>query len=283
MQSTKKSGVAWITGAGGLIGNCLSNRTQGFDVVPLTHPVLDLTDFVAVTKRFEEEQPKLVFHCAAMTRVPDCEKHPDAARRLNVEATAHLAELAAEAQFIFFSTDLVFDGRKGNYSETDSPNPLSVYAATKLEAENIVLKNPRHTVIRTSLNSGASPRKTAYNEVFQTAWKNGHVLDFFTDEYRCPIPASVTVRAVWELAAGKAAGLYHLAGSERLSREAIGKLAAARHSELNPQFRTSSLRDYKGSPRPPDVSLNCGKIQKLLSFPLPGLTQYLRDHPEEPF
>jgi dTDP-4-dehydrorhamnose reductase len=283
MQTTEKLKIVWITGANGLIGSSLLKTPPGFKPIPLTHPILDLTNFNAVERRFAEEKPDLIFHCAAMTKVPDCEKNPIGALLLNVEATFHLADLARNAQLIFFSTDLVFDGAKGNYVETDAPNPLSVYAKSKLEAEKKVLIYPKHIVIRTSLNSGASPRKTAYNEVFQTAWKNGHVLDFFTDEYRCPIPASVTARAVWELAAKKAAGLYHLAGSERLSREAIGKLAATRHPELNPQFRTSSLRDYKGSPRPPDVSLDCGKIQKLLSFPLPGLTQYLRDHPGEPF
>jgi nucleoside-diphosphate-sugar epimerase len=62
---------------------------------------------------------------------------------LNVEVTKLLAELAAEIQFVFFSTDLVFDGRKGNYVEADAVNPLHVYGETKAAAEEIVLKNPR--------------------------------------------------------------------------------------------------------------------------------------------
>jgi dTDP-4-dehydrorhamnose reductase len=288
MQTNEPSRRAWITGAGGLIGRCLAETKTAdaarFDIIPLTRLMLDLTDFASVEKRFRAERPALVIHCAAMSRGPDCQANPALAKKINVGAAAHLAALAAEADFIFFSSDLVFDGRKGNYIETDPVHPLSVYAETKVQAEQIVLTNPRHTVIRTSLNSGASPNGTgAYNEQLQAAWKKGRAVKLFFDEFRSPIPAPVTARAVWELAGRRQSGLYHLAGSERLSRAAIGELAADRHPELKPRIEACSLREYQGAPRPGDVSLNCSKIQKLLSFPLPGLAQYLRDHPEEPF
>ena len=68
-----------------------------------------------------------------------------------------LAELAAEIPFFFLSTDLVFDGQTGNYDESAPVNPLSIYAETKAAAERIVLANPRHTVLRLSLNGGTSP------------------------------------------------------------------------------------------------------------------------------
>jgi dTDP-4-dehydrorhamnose reductase len=288
METNEPSKRAWITGAGGLIGRYLADaKTPGsarFDIIPLTRPMLDLTDFASVGKRFRADRPALVIHCAALSQSAACQANPALAKKINVEATAHLAALAAEADFIFFSTDLVFDGRKGNYIETDPVNPLSVYAGTKVQAEQIVLTNPRHTVIRASLNSGASLKAgIAYNEQMQAAWKKGWAVKLFFDEFRSPIPAPVTARAVWELAGQRRSGLYHLAGSERLSRVAIGELAAARHPELKPRIEVCSLREYQGAPRPEDVSLNCSKIQKLLSFPLPGLTQYLRDHPEEPF
>jgi len=288
METNAPSKRAWITGAGGLIGRYLADaKTPGsaqFDIIPLTRPMLDLTDFASVGKRFRADRPALIIHCAALSQSAACQANPALAKKINVEATAHLAALAAEADFIFFSTDLVFDGRKGNYIETDPVNPLSVYAGTKVQAEQIVLTNPRHTVIRASLNSGASLKGgIAYNEQMQAAWKKGWAVKLFFDEFRSPIPAPVTARAVWELAGQRRSGLYHLAGSERLSRVAIGELAAARHPELKPRIETCSLREYQGAPRPEDVSLNCSKIQKLLSFPLPGLTQYLRDHPEEPF
>jgi dTDP-4-dehydrorhamnose reductase len=78
-------------------------------------------------------------------------------------------------------------------------------------------------------------------------------------------------------------GLYHLAGGERLSRWEIGKLIAARWPQLNPKIEPASLKDYEGAPRAPDSSLDCAKAQKLLSFPLSGLTQWLNANPNEPF
>jgi len=280
--------VAWITGAGGLIGNYLIQTASQFAparrVRGLTRAQLDLLDFVAVSRAFHGERPQLIIHCAAMSKSPDCQAQPELARRINVEATVRLAELAAEIPFVFFSSDLVFDGRKGSYVETDPVGPLSVYAGTKVAAERIVLANPRHTVIRTSLNGGTSPAgDRGFNEQMRLAWQAGRTLKLFTDEFRCPIPAVVTARATWELVNKNQAGLFHVAGGERLSRLQIGQLIAARWPQLNPKFEAASAKDYPGAPRPADSSLNCAKAQKLLSFPLPGLTEWLTAHSNEPF
>ena len=287
-DDTAGQGRAWITGAAGLIGSYLvrlaAQCAPSFRVIPLTRADLDLTDFVAVERRFLAERPRLVLHCAAMSKTLECQANPAQARRINVEATAHLAALAADADFNFFSSDLVFDGRKGNYVETDAVNPLSVYGETKVEAEAVVSANSRHVVVRTSLNSGASlGGGSAYNEQFRAVWMEGKTLKLFHDEYRSPISATVTARAVWELAARPQGGLWHLAGAERLSRLQIGQLLAARHPELAARIESGSRREYHGAPRPEDTSLNCAKIQLHLSFSLPGLTAWLRENPADPF
>jgi dTDP-4-dehydrorhamnose reductase len=280
--------VAWITGAGGLIGHYLVKTAPvcapGVRVVGLTRPELDLTDAAAVERRFRVDSPALVVHCAALSRSPDCQAHPELARKLNVEVTARLAELSASIPFVFFSTDLVFNGRVGNYDETAPVGPLSVYAQTKVAAEQIVLANPRHTVVRTSLNGGVSlTGDRGFNEQMENAWRAGKALSLFTDEFRCPIPALLTARAVWELVACHQPGLYHLAGGERLSRWQIGQLLAPRYPQLDPKIVPALAADYPGAPRSPDTSLNCAKIQPLLSFRLPGLTEWLAAHPHEAF
>jgi dTDP-4-dehydrorhamnose reductase len=269
----------WVTGAGGLIGSWLVKTApkDAGEVLGLTRSQLDLADGPAVRGAFERDHPNLIIHCAALSRSPACEAEPAQARKLNVEVTARLAALASDIPFVFFSTDLVFDGRKGNYDESAELNPLSVYAKTKMEAERIVLASPKHTVIRTSLNCGVSPtRDRGFDEQLCQAWRVGKVLRLFTDEFRCPIPAEVTARAVWELAVQRATGLFHLAGSERLSRWQIGQLVAARCPELNPKLEPASVSEYPGPPRPGDTSLNCTKVQKLLSFRLPGLSEWVQ-------
>lgn len=280
--------VVWITGANGLIGNYFLKLSQryspSFQVIGLTRNHLDLADFSAVRKQFQNDNPALIIHCAAMSSSVECQKNPALAKKLNVEVTANLAELAANIPFVLISTDLVFDGRAGNYDESSQVNPLSIYGETKLAAEKIVLANPKHTVIRTSLNGGTSlAGNRSFNEQLRRAWQAGQTTKLFTDEFRSPIPAEATASAVWELAAQNKPGLYHVAGSERLSRFQIGQLIAARWPQLKPKIEAASIKDFKDQTRPADTSLNCTKAQKLPSFPLPGLTEWLAANPNEIF
>ena len=139
-------------------------------------------------------------------------------------------------------------------------------------------------MVRISLNGGASPTgDRGFNEEMRRAWQAGRILNLFRDEYRCPMAAVVTARAIWELVAHCKPGLYHLAGSQRLSRWQMGQLIAARWPQLNPRLEPASRKEYAGPPRPPDTSLNCARIQKLLSFPLPRLDEWLMANPNEPF
>jgi dTDP-4-dehydrorhamnose reductase len=253
-------------------------------VLALTRDTLDLTDASAVRAAFLCQSPQLVIHCAALSKSPECQTSPALAREVNVEATALLAELAAAIPLFFLSTDLVFDGRLGNYDETTPVSPLGVYAETKTAAEQIILANPIHSVVRLSLNGGTSPTgDRGFNEQMRRAWQLGQTLRLFTDEFRSPVAAEVTARAIWELAAQNKPGLYHLAGSERLSRCQIGQLLAARWPQLKPRIEPGSLKEYRGAPRAPDTSLNCAKAQRLLSFHLPGLTEWLSAHQDQPF
>jgi dTDP-4-dehydrorhamnose reductase len=278
----------WITGAGGLIGNALVATAPRFaPALPLralARPQLDLLDFDAVRRAFDRDAPRLVIHCAALAHTPTCETNPGLARRLNVDVTALLAGLARDIPLVFFSSDMVFDGLTGNYDESSARNPLGVYGRTKADAEDIVLANPGHLVVRTSLNGGTSPTgNRGFNEQLRLAFRAGKTLQLFTDEIRCPIPAVETARAVWELAARGQAGLCHVAGSEPLSRWQIGQLIAARWPGLHPKIEPESVRNFKGPPRAPNNSMDCSKAQALLPFPLPGLTAWLAQHPDEPF
>lgn len=272
--------IVWVTGAAGLIGSELVRHAQanagGFSVVGLTRAELDLTDFRAVQKRFEAERPVGILHCAALSRSPACEAEPALAKRINVEATRVLSELSTDLRFLFFSTDLVFDGRKGSYVEDDEVHPLNTYAETKVQAEEVVLRHPNCQIVRTSLNYGHSTSSDrAFNEEMVNAWRAGKTLRLFTDEYRCPIAASVTAAAVWELFRLGETGLWHVAGSERLSRWQIGELLAKRHAALKPRLEPSSLKTFSGPPRSPDVALDSSKARSRLSTDLPKFSVWL--------
>jgi dTDP-4-dehydrorhamnose reductase len=267
---------------GGYVLKTSSEFAPEFHAIALGRGQLDLTDFSAVRSRFMAERPAAILHCAAIAHPPVCERDPALARLVNVDATRCLAELAAEIPFFFCSSDLIFDGRRGNYDESDAPNPLSVYSETKLAAEQVVLANPRHTVLRLSLNFGRSPtRNRGFNEMLRADLAAGKNFSLFTDEFRCPTAAPVTARAIWELLRQRAAGLFHLCGADRLSRWEIANLLLPHWPSLPGKIQPSSVRDYHGPPRPPDCSMNCAKVQRLLSFPLPGMAAALAQHADE--
>jgi dTDP-4-dehydrorhamnose reductase len=271
---------AIITGAAGLIGQYLVKSAPrwapGWDVVGITRAQLDLTDQSAVSSTFQRYDPQLIIHCAALSRTKDCERDPERAKRINVDATSMLARLARKTRFLFLSSGEVFDGSAGWYDESAEPNPINVYGQTKLEAERVVLKNSAHTVVRIVLTAGTSHSgDRSFVEDMSRATKAGNDITLYADEFRCPLPAGVIARALWELVNQDKPGLYHLGGSERLSRVDIGELLLPWYPELQGRLVKGSARNHTGAPRPIDLSLACDKLQKLLSFPIPGLRSWL--------
>ena len=275
---------AIITGAAGLIGQYLvksaSRWAPGWDVKGLSRTELELTDTVNLEARIHALKPDLLIHCAALSRTKACEQDPEQARRVNVEVTAHLAQLSQDIPFIFLSSGEVFDGKTGWYSEADEPNPINVYGLTKLEAEQAVLQSPRHTVVRIVLTAGTSETgdRSFVEEMCRTAMA-GKDVTLYADEFRCPLPAAVIARSIWELVDRQQPGLYHLGGSERLSRWEIGETLLPWYPELKGRLMKGSARNHVGSRRPADLSLRCDKIQRLLSFRIPGFCEWLAGRP----
>jgi dTDP-4-dehydrorhamnose reductase len=272
---------AIITGAAGLIGQYVvksaSRWAPDWQILGLARADLDLTDSVAVERTWQSIKPDLVIHCAALSRTKDCEQDPQLTHRVNVEVTAHLARLSENIPFIFLSSGEVFDGKAGWYRETDEPNPINFYGKTKLEGEQLVLQNPHQTVVRIVLTAGTSQNgDRSFVEDMCRAAKSGKSMTLYADEYRCPLPAGAIARAIWELSSKNLPGLYHLGGRERLSRWEIGQALLPWYPELQDRLVKGSACEHVGAPRPTDLSLNCEKIQALLSFPIPGFRSWLK-------
>jgi dTDP-4-dehydrorhamnose reductase len=274
--------MIWVTGAGGLIGGELMKLApalcpDGAIVRGLARQDLDLENSLAVQALYRAERPSLIIHCAALSRTPACQKDPPLAWKSNFSVTELLAGLGVATRLIFFSTDLVFDGTKGNYDESATTHPFNVYGETKVAAEKVVLANPRNLVIRTSLNYGhTAAGNRSFNEELLMAWREGRRTPLFVDEFRSPIAAVKTARITWELASRGVAGVVHLAGSERLSRFEIGAMVAAHHGIPPTLLSRMTLAENTGPRRAPDTSLNCSKLVRILGRPLPGFTEWFR-------
>jgi dTDP-4-dehydrorhamnose reductase len=183
-----------ITGAQGRLGSELKK------LYPKAHcPVFEIREWTDLSRIFKECEPDIVIHCAAMTNVGECEKHPWACYDINVLGTAGIVEFCEvyDSKLVYISTDHVFDGEKGMYKETDIPNPTSMYAKSKLMGEWFTLTNPKNLVIRTSFMKDF-PFKKAYTDKMFNAEKVGTI-------------AKMVKKAVDM----NLTGLYHIAGKPK--------------------------------------------------------------------
>jgi len=208
----------FITGAGGQLATAFARILEG-EVFLSREESLDIRDAEAVRAAVRGFAPDAVLHCAAYTDVDGAEADPGRAAAVNVEGTRNVVEAVrgTHTAVVAFSTDYVFDGRKGSpYVESDRPNPLSVYGRTKLEMEEEVLRWVHGTVFRTSWlfsETGRNFVKTILAAARDRAG-TGAPLRVVDDQVGSPTYAGHLAAAVDEaLRGGVGPGLYHLAGS----------------------------------------------------------------------
>lgn len=235
-----------ITGASGFLGRecVLSALRRGFDVTAIVHETetflppaakrvkMDLTATADVQSFFLQEFPDAIINCAGITSIDEAMANPARAEKLNAALPRELAMIAnhISGKLVHVSTDMVFDGDKGNYEHTDKPLPRNLYAQTKLLGERDTLKfgKANATVIRTTLLSGNSPRgnKSLHERLF-SAWAKGKKTALFAEEIRQPVSVTNLADVLVELCERpNLSGVYHWAGTEKLSRYEIGERIA---------------------------------------------------------
>jgi dTDP-4-dehydrorhamnose reductase len=286
-----------ITGASGQLGGYLLRELRGTQgaVIPWCHkrggelfgfrlvPV-DITRRDITVAAFRAAGPTAVLHCAGYPAIADCYRNPDIARRINSKGTALVAELAAEAgaRLVYTSTDLVFDGTRGNYREGDAANPLSIYGCSKLAGEAAVRAAPKGLVVRISLMFGPSVigRPYFFDQQLEKM-RAGQQTGWFEDEWRSPLGLAAAAKALLALARADVTGLLHLGGPQRLSRYELGQRVAAAYG-LDPALVAPVLQKSVPTPepRPKDVSLDSTRWRSL--FPnewWPGVEETLKGTP----
>ncbi len=227
---------------------------------------VDLCEVDQVVEAFRAAKPDVVIHAAAMSGVGDCFRDPTQARRTNNTASRLLAELAQRqpARFVYVSTDLVFNGEKQWYQETDCPAPLSVYGQTKAAAERAVLAHPQHLVLRISLLFGPAlnGRPSFFDQQIQSL-RTGTACKLFEDEWRTPLSLQLGAQGLLTAAASDVSGILHLGGLERMTRLEMGQ-RLAQVLGVDQQLCMAVRREdvTAAEPRPRDTSLNCDLWQQ---------------------
>lgn len=204
-----------LTGAGGQLGTDVALAAADDPDVEL-HPFdragLDITDRSAVDAVFAKVQPDVVLHAAAYTAVDDCETNADLAHRVNGDGTAHVvaAAKALDARVIYVSTDYVFDGTKtGPYVEDDTPNPASVYGASKLAGEKHVAElGTQGLTVRTSWVCGVHGANMV--KTVMRAAETYPQLTFVDDQIGKPTFTADLARALLTLARRSDHGVMHV-------------------------------------------------------------------------
>lgn len=233
---------------------------------------MDIENPVQVADVFDRFKPDCVIHAAAMTNVDACELNPATCNKANIEATANLISVSKiyNCHFIFISTDFVFDGTAGPYSEEDAPNPLSVYADSKLKGEQMVRQSGLDwCIIRTIIIYGVTDDAQRSNMVLwvKNSLEQKKTITVITDQFRSPTLAEDLADACIQAALRKAKGIYHVSGSETMSiidmAYRIADFFGLDKSFIKP---ITSAELNQPAKRPPKTGFNIQKATAELSY-----------------
>jgi dTDP-4-dehydrorhamnose reductase len=272
-----------VTGAGGLVGRAVTEHyaATAAEVTAFEHQALDISDASSVVAAIERAAPDVVINCAAWTDVDGCELDPSRAHQANAQGPELLALScrAVDALLVTISTDYVFDGTKdGFYTQRDQPNPLSVYASSKLEGERRAQNAwARTIVVRSGYIFGVGGRNFLSTIVLRA--RRGESLKAITDMFGTPTYARDLAQRLDRLAQMDLPGIYHVvnAGSgasfERFARAALE--AAGIDDRLLASVSLAELD--RPARRPRNSRLRCLLSEAIGLEPLPDWLESLRD------
>jgi len=294
-----------ITGASGLLGLNLSLRMiETHTIVGVDRDKLSGTPFELVkadllgpevcSRLIDEVQPEAVIHTAALANVDACESDPESARLLNTEFPGQLAELCAkrDIRLIHISTDAVFDGTKnGIYTEDDTPNPLGVYAQTKLDGERAVLSvNSDAAVARVNFFGWSLSGTRSLSEFFFNNLSRGQKAEGFTDVWFCTMFVGDLADTLVRMSEKGLVGLYHVVGSEAITKYDFGLRIARQFGFDEGLIRPISVEESSlKARRSRNLRLSVHKVSTELGTPIPAVstglekfyTQYTQGYPQK--
>ena len=234
-----------ITGASGLLGlNMALDIAERYEVYGVVNSHVLRTDAFHVVQAdllaanapadvIAETEPDWIVHCAAVANLDAAEKEPELAQKLNAEVPGQLAAEAARhgIRMVHISTDAVFDGVTGCYTEMDAPNPLSAYGRTKLEGErSVAAANPEAIIARVNFYGWSLSGRRSLAEFFYNNLAAGNPIKGFTDVYFCPLFVLDLSQVLLRMLEQDLHGLYHVVSPEFLSKFDFGVRLAQQFS-----------------------------------------------------
>lgn len=232
---------------------------------------MDFTDPFQVHDVFEAVKPNVVVHSGAMSKPDECELNQSLAYAVNVEATVQLLLNAAtyKSNFIFLSTDFIFNGEKGMHDEDDLPDPISYYGQTKMQAEEAV-KEYEHpwSIVRTVFVYGKPLHgRDSFVNMIAKKLKNNEPYKIVDDQLRTPTYAEDLAKGIGSVIQLKAEGIYHLCGEDYLTPYTMSMKIAEALNISNHQLQPVSSKDLNEiAKRPLNSGLCIEKAKRELSY-----------------
>ncbi len=249
------------------ISDCVISDTNGF-----VYQSLDITDRISVIKTFENFKPDVVINTAAMTDVDGCEEKKGLCDKVNVTAVGYLIDECEKykAHLIHISTDFIFDGEDGPYSETDEANPLSYYGLSKLKSEQLLYDSTINwTILRTIILYGTAENLQRNNIVLscRKALKEGKPLNIIDDQFRSPTLAEDLANACVLTIEKQATGIFNASGKDFMSIfEMIERMADFYNCDKSNINRISSETLNQKAKRPPKTGFILTKSYEELGY-----------------
>lgn len=219
--------------------------------------------------------PRWIIHCAAATNMDWCERNAGDCFRINSEASRLLARTARTvgARFVYISTDNVFSGECGDYTESDPTGPMNIYAKSKLAGEQGVAEElPDSLIVRTNIYGWNMQPKESLAEWMLGRLRQSSPFLGFEDAIFSPILANDLADCLWEMMSSGLQGVFHVAGGEACSKYEFGRRMASVFALDSSLVQPSSIRDSKLlAPRPLNTSLNTDRIARALGRSMPAL------------
>lgn len=276
-----------VTGANGLLGQKLVALLQHNPEVELmatgrgrnrnpeggyAYLSADLHNFDGLRTFLQLSPPDVIIHCAAMTQVDECETQQKLCWDINVKATENLIEIAktVNAYFLYVSTDFVFDGTDGPYSERDMPRPVSYYGRSKVAAEDLLHKSQlKYAIVRTVLVYGLAHDPSRSNIVLwvKNSLEEQKTIKVVNDQWRTPTLAEDLAEGCWLVAKAKKEGIYHISGEGMMTPYEIAQTVATVF-ELEPGLITAvdASTFTQAGKRPPKTGFVIDKAKRELGF-----------------
>jgi dTDP-4-dehydrorhamnose reductase len=233
---------------------------------------LDITDGPAIEQLIMEQRPAIIVHAAAMTQVDQCELHKQDCYNINVTATRFIIDAAKAigARLIFVSTDFVFDGNNGPYTENDEPAPVNYYGSTKLVAEKAVMESGLdYAIARTILVYGSVPATGRTNIVgfVRQNLEANKPIKMVTDQVRTPTFVDDLAKGIILIIEKNGKGIYHLSGEQEMTPYDIAIETAKFFGLSEDLISKASSNDIKQpAVRPAKTGFNISKAKKELGY-----------------